>query len=299
MSAATSTRPPGAAPPTSGSTTPTATSCARRTGRRLLLARVAQALPLRAVGHRSSSGPRPTTTSGSDAARRAPRSQTGLKTTCCILDEEFCATLPGTRADPTYNLNGCHRRTPRRPDRGPVGRLVGHLRLVPAGPVDRPGSQTTLADGDYVLRSVSDPDNQIQESAERHRRAATLTARAAARTPRSAASRSRAARSSGLDQPTGTVTLNKVDRTTEPPAVTLEAIGRDDVSGPNRIRISNNGVTWSERASPTGDRRRTRSPGTCPTRPPAATRRSASRPSTCSSATSPASGATRSPTRSS
>ena len=94
---------------------------------------------------------------------RGREKKQGAKTTSCVLDEEFITTLPGTPWPAPY-FGGCL----------PV--TSGHLRQVLSQGwgdtydywrseqwIDL--DQEVLADGQYVLRSVSDPKNMIYESA--------------------------------------------------------------------------------------------------------------------------------------
>ena len=101
--------------------------------------------------------------------------------------------------------------------------------------------QTTLANGQYVLRSVTDPQNKIYESANK-----------------ADAAREGIVDNEGITvltvqngtildatKPSGTVTINDVDASTASKNVTVKVIGRDDVSGVDQFRLSNDGQTWS------------------------------------------------------
>ena len=171
----------------------------------------------------------------------------GAKTTSCVLDEEFVASLPGTPYPGQY-YGGCL----------PIA--SGQLRQVlSVGWGDTYDywraeqwidlDQETLADGQYVLRSVTDPKNIIYESS----------------------SKGDAAREGEVDNegvtvftvqggalvdgavPTGTVSINHVDASTQATAVIVDVLGRDDVSGVDQIRLSNDGVTWATYPYTSGD----------------------------------------------
>ena len=100
--------------------------------------------------------------------------------------------------------------------------------------------QGTLADGTYVLRSVSDPQNLVYESPSKADAAREGSADNSAITT-FVVSRGR---SSTATRPSGTVTINHVDRSTSTGAVSLDVLGRDDVSGVRAIRVSNDGNSW-------------------------------------------------------
>jgi hypothetical protein len=171
----------------------------------------------------------------------------GAKTTSCVLDEEFITTLPATPFPGQY-YGGCL----------PVA--SGQLRQVLS-----PGwgdtydywraeqwidlDQETLADGQYVLRSVSDPTNLIYESSNK-----------------SDATREGQVANEGLTTftisggqlldsapPTGTVTINHVDASTQSTAVSVDVIGRDDVSGVDQFRLSDDATTWATFPYTSGD----------------------------------------------
>src|SRR5213078_1419640 len=48
--------------------------------------------------------------------------------------------------------------------------------------------------------------------------------------------------------PSGTVWLNGVDSSTANTVVNVSVTGRDDVSGVDQIRVSNDGTTWKQMA---------------------------------------------------
>ena len=164
----------------------------------------------------------------------------GTKTTSCVMDEEFIDDLPGTPYPARYPSGGC----------SPNGSGLMTQGLSPGWGdtydywrfeqwVDL--GQTTLANGQYVLRSVTDPQNKIYESANK-----------------ADAAREGIVDNEGITvltvqngtildatKPSGTVTINDVDASTASKNVTVKVIGRDDVSGVDQFRLSNDGQTWS------------------------------------------------------
>jgi hypothetical protein len=167
---------------------------------------------------------------------------TGSKTTSCVLDEEFTSTLPGANWPGTYNFGGCN------PDsQGNIleGLSVGWGDTYDYWRADQwidLGPTQTLSDGNYVLRSIADPDNIIQESS-----GGSDTNREG-RTVNDAIRRFTVSggQIADTDPPTGTVTVNNVDASTTSTNVDLKVIGRDDVSGVDKFRASNDGgATWS------------------------------------------------------
>jgi hypothetical protein len=165
---------------------------------------------------------------------------TGTKTTSCVLDEEFVAQLPGARWPGTYNFGGCN------PDA--QGNLLEGLSVGWGDTydwwradqwVELPGNQR-LADGQYVLRSLTDPGNVVKESASND------PAREG-RASNDSIVRFTVSGGQILDgtAPTGTVMINNVDASTTSPRVTVKVLGRDDVAGVNQFRVSNDGNTWA------------------------------------------------------
>jgi hypothetical protein len=163
----------------------------------------------------------------------------GAKTTSCVMDEEFIRTLPGTPWPAVHPSSGCY------PDsNGDMrqGLSVGwgdtydYYRQEQWIDLD----QRTLADGDYVLRSVTDPLNRVLESAggADDAREGVLANEGVVSFTISAGALVDTAR------PSGTVFINGVDPQTSTPQVTLRVLGRDDVSGVDTVRVSNDGITW-------------------------------------------------------
>ena len=165
----------------------------------------------------------------------------GSKTTSCILDEEFIKELPGSPYPGAYSGSGC--------DLQPDNTL--HEGLSPGWGdtydwyrdeqwIDL--DQTPLDDGTYVLRSVTDPTNMIyespgkadsaRESQENNEATTTFTVTGGA--------------IQDSNPPTGSVTVNSTAASTTDPNVTVSSIGRDDVSGVDKVRLSNDGATWKE-----------------------------------------------------
>ena len=163
----------------------------------------------------------------------------GQKTTSCVEDEEFVTSVFSAVWPSAYPPAACM------PDRNNViaqglssgwGDTYDYYRFeqwIDLG-------QGTLADGTYVLRSVSDPQNIVYESpskADGSREGSDDNSAITTFT----VSRGQIVDS---DAPSGTVTINHVDRSTNTGAVSLDVLGRDDVSGVRAFRVSNDGNTW-------------------------------------------------------
>jgi hypothetical protein len=163
----------------------------------------------------------------------------GQKTTSCVEDEEFVTSILSAVWPSAYPPAACM------PDKSNViaqglssgwGDTYDYYRFeqwIDLG-------QGTLADGTYVLRSVSDPQNIVYESPSK-----------------ADDSREGSDNNSSIttfvisggkivdgDAPSGTVTINHVDQSTNTGAVSLDVLGRDDVSGVRAFRVSNDGNTW-------------------------------------------------------
>jgi len=163
----------------------------------------------------------------------------GTKTTSCIVDEEFVLNNPLTPYPRKYVNSGC--------DLSSSGTLSMGLSVGWGDTYDYYRAeqwidlgQETLADGDYVLRSVTDPDNLIYESAGKSSIDRETEADNEAVTP---------LRVSGgalvdLASPSGTVSINHVNDSTSTTAVSIDVVARDDVSGVNQFRLSNDGSSW-------------------------------------------------------
>ncbi len=156
----------------------------------------------------------------------------GAKTTSCVEDEEFVTSVTAAIWPPRYPPANCL------PDANEIireglspgwGDTYDYYRFqqwIDLG-------QSTLADGTYVLRSVADPENLIYESANKADSSREGEADNSAITVFTV--------SGGQivdgDPPSGTVTINHVDRTTSTGAVSLSILGRDDVSGVRAFRV--------------------------------------------------------------
>jgi hypothetical protein len=167
----------------------------------------------------------------------------GTKTTSCVLDEEFIASLPGTPYPRVYPDAGCDPTINGRIESGLSvgwGDTYDHYRYdqwIPLG-------SSKLADGEYVLRSVSDPDNKVYESPNK----ADASREGQAANEATVIVKVVSGRIQDLDRPTGTVTINDVAAKTSSTNVTVRVLGRDDVSGVTQVRVSNDGVTWRQYA---------------------------------------------------
>jgi hypothetical protein len=163
----------------------------------------------------------------------------GQKTTSCVTDEEFVVSLLSAVWPADYPPARCM------PDRNNLiaqglssgwGDTYDYYRFeqwIDLG-------QSTLADGTYVLRSVTDPQNLVHESPGKADGAREGSADNSAITVFTVSG----GRILDGDAPSGTVTINHVDSSTSSGSVSLDVLGRDDVSGVRAFRVSNDGVTW-------------------------------------------------------
>ncbi|MFN2616190.1 MAG: LamG-like jellyroll fold domain-containing protein [Thermoleophilaceae bacterium] len=164
----------------------------------------------------------------------------GTKTTSCVLDEEFIRALSGTPGNSVFQSAGCMPNAQNLMVQGLSpgwGDTYDYFRFEQWIDLD----QESLADGQYVLRSVTDPNNKIYESA-----------------GKSDSSREGEPDNEAItvftvqggqivdgDAPSGSVRVNDVDATTSSANVTVKVLGRDDVSGVDQVRLSNDGQTWA------------------------------------------------------
>ncbi len=167
-------------------------------------------------------------------------SYTGAKTTSCITDQEFMFNSPLTPYPGPHGLTGCDIDGANNIH---MGLSVGWGDTYPWSRQDQwiDLNQNTLGNGTYVLRSVADPLNFVYESANK-----ADPSREAA--PDNESTTQFVVAGGAITDsfaPTGTVSINDVDTTTTTPNVTVKVIGRDDVSGPNQFRLSNNGTSWT------------------------------------------------------
>ena len=170
----------------------------------------------------------------------AEYSHIGTKTTSCVLDEEFITTLTETPFPAVYPWTGC---MPNVDNLMVEGLSVGwgdtydYYRFeqwIDLG-------QDTLTDGQYVLRSVSDPLNKMYESPGKADDAKEGVADNEAITIFTISG----GQIVDSNPPSGTVFINNVDPTTLTPGVTVNVIGRDDVSGVDQVMLSNDGLSWA------------------------------------------------------
>jgi Concanavalin A-like lectin/glucanases superfamily len=163
----------------------------------------------------------------------------GQKTTSCVEDEEFVTSVFSAVWPAAYPPSACM------PDRNNViaqglssgwGDTYDYYRFeqwIDLG-------QGTLANGTYVLRSVSDPQNIIYESPSKADDSREGSADNSAITTFTVSN----GQILDSDAPSGTVTIDHVDRSTNTGAVSLDVLGRDDVSGVRAFRVSNDGANW-------------------------------------------------------
>ncbi|MDX6698114.1 MAG: hypothetical protein QOE65_1511, partial [Solirubrobacteraceae bacterium] len=165
----------------------------------------------------------------------------GSKTTSCIMDEELVRQLANTPYPPVFPFSGCG-------SPNASGLLVEGLSPGWADTYDASRAeqwidldQQALPDGDYVLRSVADPDNHVYESPAKADDTRESQVDNEAITPFRIAG-GQLVDSNAPDAPT--VTINHVDEETSSPDVTVSVLGRDDVSGVDQVRLSNDGNQW-------------------------------------------------------
>ncbi|MDQ3928943.1 MAG: hypothetical protein M3328_07330 [Chloroflexota bacterium] len=163
----------------------------------------------------------------------------GTKATACILDGEFVQTRTGTPYPGKYPFSGCQPNSHNVIKEGiSIGWGDTYDYYLFEQWIDL--GQEWLSDGDYVLRSVTDPLNKLYESANK-----------------ALASRDSVQANEGVTffsvqdgklvdtrRPSGTVRINDVAASTTSVYVTVKVLGRDDVAGVDRLRLSNNGTSW-------------------------------------------------------
>ena len=164
----------------------------------------------------------------------------GTKTTSCVLDEEFTKTLPGTPWPGRYISAGCQPDASNQlhmglsPGWGDTYDYYRYEQWIDLG-------NETLADGDWVLRSVSDQNNVIYESPGKGDASRESMADNEATTTFHVTG----GRLVDSNPPSGSVSINHVDASTSTPNVTVQVLGRDDISGVTAFRLSNDGTTWA------------------------------------------------------
>ena len=192
------------------------------------------------TGATTSSGPRRSSTPGSPAVatgalpmRSAPRPRVASWTRSSSTTSRDA--LPG--AIPVLGLLA---QRPGADDPGPIARLGRHLRLLALRAVDRPRARRTS-------RTASTCSARSPIPRTRCTRAPTRRTRRARRGRQRGHHGLTVQNGNILDsaKPSGTVAINDVDASTASKNVTVKVIGRDDVSGVDTVRLSNNGTTWS------------------------------------------------------
>ncbi|HZV73099.1 MAG TPA: LamG-like jellyroll fold domain-containing protein, partial [Conexibacter sp.] len=163
----------------------------------------------------------------------------GAKTTSCVEDEEFVTSVLAAVWPPAYPPANCLPdsnnliREGLSPGWGDTYDYYRFQQWIDLG-------QGTLADGTYVLRSVTDPLNLVYESPNKADPSRESQDDNSAITTFTVSG----GKLLDSDPPSGTVTINHVDRSTSTGAVSLDILGRDDVSGVRLFRVSNDGNTW-------------------------------------------------------
>ncbi len=164
----------------------------------------------------------------------------GQKTTSCVEDEEFVTGAPPAAVWPAQYPANCMPNASNVIDEGLApgwGDTYDYYRFqqwIDLG-------QSTLGNGTYVLRSVSDPTNIVYESTSKADNSRESEQDNEATTTFTVQN----GQIADTDAPTGTIAINHVNATTASPSVSLEILGRDDVSGVNQFRVSNDGSSWS------------------------------------------------------
>jgi hypothetical protein len=165
----------------------------------------------------------------------------GTKTTSCVEDEEFVAPIANAVWPAQYPASKCMPNAQNVIAEGLSpgwGDTYDYYRFEQW--IDL-GASGSLADGQYVLRSIADPDNIVYESPSK--------ADSSREGPSDNAAITVFTVSGGKlidgDAPTGTVTINHVDTATSSPTVSLDILGRDDVSGVDQFKVSNDGTNWA------------------------------------------------------
>jgi hypothetical protein len=164
----------------------------------------------------------------------------GTKTTSCVTDEEFVTQVASAVWPAAYPPSKCMPNSNNviaQGLSGGWGDTYDYYRFeqwIDLG-------QSRLSDGVYVLRSIADPLNLVYESANKGD-ASRESASGNAATTTFTVSGGRI-----LDgtAPTGTIAINHIDPATSSPQVSLDVLGRDDVSGVRQFKVSNDGVTWA------------------------------------------------------
>jgi Concanavalin A-like lectin/glucanases superfamily/Fibronectin type III domain len=172
----------------------------------------------------------------------------GSKTSSCMVDEEFVRQLPHQPYPPVYRFTGCQPDSQNRMIQGISpgwGDNYDYFRFEQW--IDL-GANGSLADGQYVLRSVTDPDNKLYESPNKSDPSKESDVDNEATTTFTIQN----GQILDSDPPSGSVMINNIDSATANPGVIVKVLGRDDVSGVTQVRLSNNGSAWSNPQSYTG-----------------------------------------------
>ena len=172
----------------------------------------------------------------------------GAKTTSCMIDEEFIRNVPNQPYPPVYETEGCfpdsngHMRQGISPGWGDTYDYFRFEQWIDLG------ASGSLADGEYVLRSVVDPTNKIYESPNK---ADPLEE---GEEDNEAITRFSVHNCQLVDSnpPSGSIRINNIDASTPTPSVAVRVLGRDDISGVTQVRLSNDGSSWAAPIAYTG-----------------------------------------------
>src|SRR6185312_13503640 len=164
----------------------------------------------------------------------------GKKTTACVEDEEFVASVPAAVWPAAYPPAKCLPNSENVIAQGLSpgwGDTYDYYRFEQWIDLGENGS---LPDGTYVLRSVTDPNNIIFESPEKSDSSRDSQQANEADTTFVVSKGAIAP----LEQATGTVTINHIDATTSSTKVNVQVLGRDTTDEVDQFRVSNDGTTW-------------------------------------------------------
>jgi concanavalin A-like lectin/glucanase superfamily protein len=173
----------------------------------------------------------------------------GTKTTSCVEDEELVAPIASAVWPARYPSSSCLPNAQNviaeglSPGWGDTYDYYRSEQWIDLGP------SSSLPDGTYVLRSIADPDNIVYESPGKTDASREGAADNAAITVFSV----RSGRLVDTNPPTGTVTIDHLASLTTSPNVSLDVLGRDDVSGVDQFQVSNDGTHWATYANTSYD----------------------------------------------
>jgi hypothetical protein len=164
----------------------------------------------------------------------------GQKTTACVEDEEFVASVPAAVWPAGYPPANCLPNSENVIAEGLSpgwGDTYDYYRFEQW--IDL-GASGLLSEGTYVLRSVVDPNNIIYESPEK----GTTSRESQEANEATTTFKVVGGAIQATEPATGTATIDHVNKTTTTAQVSLEVLGRDTTDEVNQFRVSNDGKTW-------------------------------------------------------